>query len=235
MIEPATREQDELVRKYLPLARNLAGRYRNTSEPQDDLVQVAALGLVLAARRFDPERGTPFVSFAVPTILGELRRHLRDHGWAVRVPRGLQEDYMRVAAARDELGGSLGRAPTPRELADHLGMSVEAVLEATEAGAAYETGSLDGAPGGDEESQPVLASVNEPGYALVEYGVSVRPAWAQLSEHQRAAVKLRFVDDLTQSEIAARIGVSQMQVSRLLRQALDRLRSAAGEDLPTAA
>ncbi len=235
VIGPATREEDELVRQYLPLARRLAGRYRHASETQDDLVQVAAIGLVLAARRFDPERGTPFVSFAVPTILGELRRHIRDHGWALRVPRGLQEDFMRVAAARDELSGRLGRAPTPRELADHTGLGVEAVLEAAEAGAAYEVDSLDRPLGTEEESPPALAYVEEPGYALVEYGVSIRPAWAQLSARERAAVKLRFVDDLTQSEIAARIGVSQMQVSRLLRQALRRLRNAAAEDLAEAA
>ena len=226
-------ERDALVHKYLPLARGLATRYRHTHVPLEDLVQVASMGLVMAAGRFDPSRGTSFASYAVPTILGELRRHLRDHGWAARVPRGLQEDVMRVTSVRNDLAGRLGRAPTPRQLAEESGMSLEAVLAAIEAGGAYEAESFDHVPTAEDDAGNSLhgrIGREEHGYALVEYGVSLRGAMAELSDTERAAVRLRFVDDLTQSEIATRIGVSQMQVSRLLSRALARLRSAAGEE-----
>jgi RNA polymerase sigma-B factor len=225
-------ERDALVHKYLPLARSLAARYRHTHVPLEDLVQVASLGLVMAATRFDPSRGTSFASFAVPTILGELRRHLRDHGWAARVPRGLQEDVMRVSAAREELGGRLGRAPSPAELAEETGMDRERVLAAIEAAAAYEAESIDNPPSSDDDPGWSLHSVletEEQGYRLVEYGVSVRNTMAALSEQERKAVRLRFVEDLTQTEIARILGVSQMQVSRLLSRALGMLRDAAGD------
>ena len=225
-------ERDALVHKYLPLARGLAARYKHTHVPLEDLVQVASMGLVMAAGRFDPSRGTSFASYAVPTILGELRRHLRDHGWAARVPRGLQEDVMRVTSARNELAGRLGRSPTPAELAEESGMSVESVLAAIEAGGAYEAESFDHMPTAEDDHGSSFHSRigrYELGYQLVEYGVSVRETMADLSDQEREAVRLRFVDDLTQSEIAARIGVSQMQVSRLLSRALTRLRDAAGE------
>jgi RNA polymerase sigma-B factor len=231
-------ERDVLVHKYLPLARSLAARYRHTHVPLEDLVQVASMGLVMAAGRFDASRGTSFASYAVPTILGELRRHLRDHGWAARVPRGLQEDVMRVTAARNELAGRLGRGPTPAELANESGMTVEAVLAAIEAGAAYEAESFDHTPTSEDDPGRSLHAVigtDEQGFALVEYGVSVRDTMAELSKNERDALRLRFVDDLTQSEIADRIGVSQMQVSRLLSRSLARLRDAAGENEPAAA
>lgn len=220
------------MHKYLPLARGLAARYRHTHIPLEDLVQVASMGLVMAAGRFDESRGTSFASYAVPTILGELRRHLRDHGWAARVPRGLQEDVMRVTSSRNELAGRLGRAPTPKELAEESGMSVEAVLAAIEAGAAYEAESLDHTPTSEDDPGRSLHAVigtDEQGFELVEYGVSVRDTMAGFSEQERQAIRLRFVDDLTQSEIADRIGVSQMQVSRLLARSVARLRDAAGE------
>ena len=228
----AHHERDALIHKYLPLARGLAARYRHTHIPLEDLVQVASMGLVMAAGRYDASRGTSFASYAVPTILGELRRHLRDHGWAARVPRGLQEDVMRVTSARNELSGRLGRSPTPKELAEESGMSSEAVLAAIEAGAAYEADSFDHAPTSEDDPGHSLHGVlgaEEQGYRLVEYGVSVRSTMAELSHHEREAVRLRFVDDLTQSEIADRIGVSQMQVSRLLSRALTRLRAAADD------
>lgn len=234
----ARKTRDALVHKYLPLARGLAARYRHTHVPLEDLVQVASMGLVMAAERFDESRGTSFASYAVPTILGELRRHLRDHGWAARVPRGLQEDVMRVTAARNQLAGGLGRAPTPKELADETGMTPEAVLAAIEAGAAYEAESFDHAPSSEDDPGRSLHAVigaDEPGFALVEYGVSVRDTVAELSEHERQALHLRFVRDLTQSEIARRMGVSQMQVSRLLSRSLTRLRDAAGENDSAAA
>ena len=191
------------------------------------------MGLVMAAGRFDADRGTSFASYAVPTILGELRRHLRDHGWAARVPRGLQEDVMRVTSARNELAGRLGRSPTPGELAKESGMTVEAVLAAVEAGAAYEAESLDHAPTSEDDPGRSLHAVigkEEQGFELVEYGVSVRETMKGMSTHERQALRLRFIDDLTQSEIAERIGVSQMQVSRLLSRSLSRLRDAAGEN-----
>ena len=225
-------ERDVLVHKYLPLARGLAARYRHTHVPLEDLVQVASMGLVMAAGRFDADRGTSFASYAVPTILGELRRHLRDHGWAARVPRGLQEDVMRVTSARNELAGRLGRSPTPSELAKESGMTVESVLAAIEAGAAYEAESLDHAPTSEDDPGRSLHAVigaDELGFDLVDYGVSVRETMAELSQQERDAIRLRFVDDLTQSEIAELIGVSQMQVSRLLSRSLARLRDAAGE------
>jgi RNA polymerase sigma-B factor len=238
----APHDRDELVHRYLPLARRLAGRYRYSSEPLEDLVQVASMALVMGAHRFDPERGANFASFAVPTILGELRRHLRDHGWAARVPRGLQENVLRVTAARDELSGNRGRAPTPAELAKYTGLDVEHVLEAIEAGAAYEAESLDQSATSEDDAGDSLhgsLGADEPGYELVEYGVAVRPAWKELTLHERAAVRMRFIDDMTQAEIATRIGVSQMQVSRLLRRALDRLQKAAtaeaDQGLPAAA
>src|SRR3712207_1897960 len=224
LVEPSappapTAERDALVHDALPISRGLAARYRHTHVPLEDLVQVASMGLVMAAGRFDESRGTSFASYAVPTILGELRRHLRDHGWAARVPRGLQEDVMRVTSARNELSGRIGRSPTPAELAEEAGMDVEAVLAAVEAGAAYEAESLDHAPTSEDDDGRSLHSVlgrEEHGFALVEYGVSVRDTMSGLSQHERDALRLRFVDDLTQSEIAQRIGVSQMQVSRLL-------------------
>jgi RNA polymerase sigma-B factor len=225
-------ERDALVHKYLPLARGLAARYRHTHVPFEDLVQVASMGLVMAAGRFDASRGTSFASYAVPTILGELRRHLRDHGWAARVPRGLQEDVMRVTSARNELAGRLGRAPTPAELAHESGMATESVLAAIEAGAAYEAESFDHTPTSEDDPGRSLHAVlgaEEPGFELVNYGVSVRHTMAGLSAQERQAIRLRFVDDLTQSEIADRLGVSQMQVSRLLSRSLTRLRDAAGE------
>jgi RNA polymerase sigma-B factor len=222
-------DRDDLVREYLPLARRLATRYRHTSESLEDLTQVAYLGLVLAAGRYDPERGVSFKSYAIPTIIGELRRHIRDHAWAARVPRGLQENVLRVTNAAGQLSGSLGRSPTPAELAKETGLESSQVLEAMDAASAYQAESLDQRTGGDDDARdPLVATIgrDEMGYDLVEYGVSMRPAMAELSEQERAIVAMRFVEDLTQSEIARRIGVSQMQVSRVLRRAVDHLHRA---------
>jgi RNA polymerase sigma-B factor len=221
---------EDLVTEYLPLARRLALRYRYTSEPIDDLVQVASMGLVLAAQRYDPSRGASFPSFAVPTIVGELRRHIRDHGWSTRVPRSVQENVLRIASAVDDLGASLGRSPTPRELAEAAGLNVEAVLEAMLATSAYEATSLEGSQDPDDErTDPgVIIGVDEPGYAQVERAADLWPAVRELPEDERTVVALRFLGDLTQSQIAARIGVSQMQVSRLLRRALDRIHKTTG-------
>jgi RNA polymerase sigma-B factor len=224
-----TPPRNDLVREYLPLARRLATRYRHTSEPLEDLTQVAYVGLVLAAERYDPARGASFSSYAIPTIVGELRRHIRDHAWAARVPRSLQENVLRVTAASAELNTRLGRAPSTAELAKETGLDPEHVVEAIAASSAYEAESLDTRAASDgEEREPLVATLGseEPGYELVEYGVSMRPAMAELSEQERIIVAMRFFEDLTQSEIARRIGISQMQVSRVLRRAVEHLHKA---------
>ena len=226
---PPTSARDDLVREHLSLARRLATRYRHTSESLEDLTQVAYVGLVLAAERYDPEHGASFKSYAIPTIVGELRRHIRDHAWAARVPRGLQENVLRVTSAASDLSGRLGRSPTPAEVAKESGLETAAVLEAMEAASAYEAESLDQQRSTDDGSRDTLLATigdQDAGYELVEYGVSMRPAMAELSEQERSIVAMRFVEDLTQSEIARRIGVSQMQVSRVLRRAVDHLHRA---------
>ena len=230
-----TRDQaarEELVHRFLPLAQHLARRYGGGREPLDDLVQVASMGLVKAVDRFDPDRGVAFSSFAVPTILGELRRHLRDTGWAVRVPRSVQERVLDVTAAIDRLSSVLGRSPSSSDVADELGITTEEVLEAREAGVALEALSLD-APRrtSDKESEGETRSdalgADDERLELVELGATIAPTLEQLSARDREILHLRFVEDMTQSEIASRIGVSQMHVSRLLRRALARLREPA--------
>ena len=224
-----TPSRNDLVREYLPLARRLATRYRHTSEPLEDLTQVAYVGLVLAAERWDPDRGPSFTSYAIPTIVGELRRHIRDHAWAARVPRGLQENVLRVSAASAELNTRLGRSPSTADLAKETGLEPEQVIEAQGASSAYEAESLDTRSASDgEEREPLVATLGsvDAGYDLVEYGVSMRPAMAELSEQERIIVAMRFFEDLTQSEIARRIGISQMQVSRVLRRAVEHLHKA---------
>jgi RNA polymerase sigma-B factor len=224
--------RDELIRRCMPLARSLAARYARANEPLDDLVQVACIGLIKAVDRFDPSRGTAFSSFAVPSILGELKRYFRDHGWATRVPRPLQERVLQVNAAVETLASELGRAPKPREIATATGLSLECALEAMEAANGHDSISLD-APlgrGGDGDGSATYAdSVGEIDGALelVEYRSVVAATIKALPERERQVLALRFEEDLTQSEIAARIGVSQMHVSRLIRRALTRLQTVA--------
>jgi RNA polymerase sigma-B factor len=226
--DAAAREQ--LVERFLPLARQLARRYHRGGEPLDDLVQVASLGLLKAIDRFDPERETAFSSFAVPTILGELKRHFRDKGWAIRVPRDLQELAVKVDRVGEEMARELGRAPTTNEMAERLGAHEEQVLEAREAAAAYRAVSLD-RPRDDEdgEGESYAESVGEedPGFALAEASATVERLMLALSEREREVLRLRFGEDLTQAEIGARVGVSQMHVSRLIRQSIARLREEA--------
>ena len=220
------RARDELTARFLPLAQKLARRYRARGEPLEDLVQVASLGLVKAIDRFDPGRGVSFSSYAVPAILGELRRHFRDYGWAVHVPRGAQERVGKVNIAVQELTRELGRAPTPNETGATLDLSAEQVLESLETSAGYAASSLD-APRlvGDEESTSYADTVGalESGYELVEWDAAIAPTLQVMPERDRLVLHLRFVEDLTQSQIADRIGVSQMHVSRLIRRSLDRL------------
>jgi RNA polymerase sigma-B factor len=229
--------RDALVERFLPLARQLARRYQHGGEQLDDLVQVASLGLLKAIDRFDPARETAFSSFAVPTILGELKRHFRDKGWSVRVPRDLQELSVRVERVTDSLGRELGRAPTLAEVAERTGHTEEQVLEAREASGAYRAVSLD-RPRDDEEdgesSVGAAMGVEDPGFGVAEDAATVQRLMRVLSDREREVLRLRFAEDLTQSEIGARVGVSQMHVSRLIRQAVGRLRAAA-EDDPTPA
>jgi RNA polymerase sigma-B factor len=226
----------ELVERFLPLARQLARRYQRTNEPLDDLMQVASVGLVKAIDRFDPSRGTAFSTYAVPTILGELKRYFRDSGWAVHVPRGMQERVMKLDTAAQELHRKLGRSPSPKELAAQLELSEEEVLEAMEAASAYDAVSLEQQRSGDPDNgsgsdtfQDKLGTEEER-YELVEYGATIAPTLKALSPRERLILHLRFVEDMTQSEIAERIGVSQMHVSRLIRRSLARLRTVAEHD-----
>jgi RNA polymerase sigma-B factor len=223
--DQATRE--ELVERYLPLARHLARRYKGRGEI-DDLYQVAAFALVKAIDRFDPDRGLAFTSFAVPTILGELKRYFRDHGWAVRVPRDVQELKLRLDRTVEAMTGELGRSPTPGELADRLDVPTEQVIEALGAATAHYPDSLDRPVTEDgEEAINLLVAGNDPGYAQVENAEMIDGLLATLPERERLILKLRFESELTQAEIGRRLGVSQMHVSRLIRQSIAKLQGAA--------
>jgi RNA polymerase sigma-B factor len=221
--------REELCERFLPLARDLALRYTYTDEPLEDLVQVASLGLIKAIDRFEPGRGTKFTSYAAPTILGELKRHFRDKGWALHVPRDLQERALAVSRERETLSKRLGRSPTVKEIADGLGCSSEQVLEAAEAAGSYEAASLD-APASreDDESGPLVDLIGgeDSALSLVGSREAMAETWEELPEIERDVLSLRFLEDLTQREIGERVGYSQMHVSRLLRRALRRMEAA---------
>jgi RNA polymerase sigma-B factor len=222
--------REELVQRCLPFARDLARRYSYTNEPFDDLLQVASLGLIKAIDRFDAERGARFTSFAAPTILGELKRHFRDKGWALRMPRDLQERALAASREAEALSKRLGRSPKPREVASALGCSVEDVLEAQQAAASYEAASLDATTARDDnEGAPLvdLLGGEDADYELVEDRDAIASTWKTLPDVERSVLELRFMHDLNQREIGERIGYSQMHVSRLLRSALNRLEIAA--------
>jgi RNA polymerase sigma-B factor len=222
--------REELVERFLPLARDLALRYTYTDEPFEDLLQVASLGLIKAIDRFEPGRGTKFTSYAAPTILGELKRHFRDKGWSLHVPRDLQERSLAVSRATEVLSKELGRSPKVREVADHLGSSVEQVLEAQEAAASYQAASLDAPAARDDDESASLVDLlggEDSAYELVEERQAIARVWKDLPDVERKVVELRFMHDLTQREIGEQIGYSQMHVSRLLRRALTRLETAA--------
>jgi RNA polymerase sigma-B factor len=231
--EPTPAVREELVERFMPLAKRLASRYSGGIEPFDDLLQVASVGLVKSIDRFDPERGTSFSTFAVPTILGELKRHFRDRGWSIHVPREVQERILKVDRALAELPARLGRAATVDDVAERLGISTEEVLEAMHASQGHHAVSLDASPpqADGEERTPLGERIGaqDIGYETVEYGASIQPALAEISERDRTILHLRFAEDLTQSEIAERVGISQMHVSRILRNTLDRLRGAVDE------
>jgi RNA polymerase sigma-B factor len=224
--DPSAREA--LVRRVMPLARSLARRYDRSSEPFEDLLQVASLGLLKALDRFDPTLGHPFASFAVPTILGEMRRHFRDAGWSVHVPRGSQERALKVRDAQVRLANSQGRAPTVNELAQYLELSNEEIIDALQAIQAYESLSLDAPrPGATDEATSYGDAMGEEDarYELVELDATVSAVLGRIPQREREILRMRFVEDLTQTEIAERVGISQMQVSRLLRRSLDQLRA----------
>jgi RNA polymerase sigma-B factor len=223
----------ELVERLMPLARSMALRYRGGSEPLEDLVQVASLGLIKAIEGFDPDRGRPFTAYAIPTMLGELRRHFRDHVWSVHLPRALQERAMEVRDAAEALGDAIGGSPTVRQIAAHLDIPEEEVLEGLQAGESRRTVSLDAPRSVDAaESAPMIETVPaaEPGFEAVESQLAARGA--DLDEREHTVLRLSFGQDLTQAEIGRRLGVSQMQISRIMRRALRELLDAVQDDEP---
>ena len=218
--------RDQLVEMHLPLVEYLARRFRNRGEPLDDLVQVATIGLIKSVDRFDLERGVEFSTYATPTIVGEIKRHFRDKGWAIRVPRRLQELKLALTKATSDLSQKNGRSPTVSELAAHLGMSDEEVLEGLESANAYSAVSLDAPDGGDEDSPAVADTLGVLDESLegVEYRESLKPLLEQLPAREKKILMLRFFGNMTQSQIAAELGISQMHVSRLLARTLAQLR-----------
>jgi RNA polymerase sigma-B factor len=224
---------EDLTNRFLPLARSMAMRYRQGSEPLEDLVQVANLGLIKAFEGFDPGRGRAFTAYAVPTILGELRRHFRDRVWNLHLPRGLQERSMEVNDAIEKLSDEHGRSPSVREIAEYLEIDEDEVLEALQAGEARRTLSLD-APRGreDQESAPTVETIGTPeaGFEAVESQLAAEDA--DLDERELTVLRLRFGRNMSQSEIGKELGVSQMQISRIMRRGLRKLLEAVGNDEP---
>jgi RNA polymerase sigma-B factor len=224
------RDRERLVHRYLPLARYAANHYARRSEPMDDLVQVASLGLMKAIDRYDPANGATFSSYALPTMLGELRRHFRDRGWAVRPPRTLQEHALLVEKATTELTNTLGRSPTVAQLVEATGLNEEEVLDAREAVVAHSATSLSAPVGGEGEDGGELGDMMgsvDPGFDRAEDRATVDALLRTLTHREREILRLRMEEDLTQSEIGARVGLSQMHVSRLLREILEKLHGAA--------
>ncbi|HET9256265.1 MAG TPA: RNA polymerase sigma factor SigF [Pseudonocardiaceae bacterium] len=227
------REQlrEELISGYRPMAEHIARRFAGRGEPLDDLIQVAIVGLINAVDRFEPDRGSDFISFAVPTITGEVRRYFRDHGWSMRVPRRIKDTYVAVRGAAAELSQSLGRAPRPSEIATRLDLPTEEVVEALGAGDAYRASSLDGILGSEADSATLgdLIGSLDDDLALIEDRETLRPLLAELAPRERTILILRFFRQLTQTQIAEQVGISQMHVSRVLRQTLTQLRARMSE------
>lgn len=225
--------RDTLVREHMPVAEHIARRFSHRGESQEDLNQVATLGLINAVDRFDPERGVDFLSYAVPTIMGEVRRHFRDTGWAVRMPRRLQELHLSVSSAISSLSQELGRAPTPSELATHIGISKDDVYKGLEAGNAYRSASLDELLT-DTDEIPLGDAIGERDSELaeVENREAIRPLLDELDERERKILLMRFFRSMTQTQIAEQIGISQMHVSRLLARTLSWLRNRLETEAP---
>jgi RNA polymerase sigma-B factor len=219
--------RDALVRLHLPLVEHCARRFRNRGEPFEDLVQVGTIGLIKSVDRFDTDRGVEFSTYATPTIIGEIKRYFRDKGWAIRVPRRLQELRMQIGSASAELTQSLGRSPTPRELAEAIGCSVEEIVEGIESSNAYSTLSLDATDDSDDGSATMLDAIgiDDEGLEHVEIRESLKPLLDRLDAREKKILLLRFFKNMTQSQIAQEIGVSQMHVSRLLSRTLEQLRT----------
>ena len=226
---PATRThaRDELVHLHLPLVEHCARRFRNRGEPFEDLVQVGTIGLLKSIDRFDSDRGVEFSTYATPTIIGEIKRYFRDKGWAIRVPRRLQELRMQIGAATAELTQGLGRSPTPRELAVTIGCSVEEIIEGIESSNAYSTLSLDASDDSEEGGNTMLDAIGieDENLEHVEIRESLKPLLDALEPREKKILLLRFFKNRTQTQIAEEIGVSQMHVSRLLSRTLDQLRA----------
>ncbi|AKN17986.1 RNA polymerase sigma factor SigF [Mycobacterium haemophilum DSM 44634] len=221
------RHRDKIVQRCLPLADHIARRFEGRGEPRDDLVQVARVGLVNAVVRFDVDTGSDFISFAVPTIMGEVRRYFRDNSWSVKVPRRLKELHLRLGAATAELSQRLGRAPTASELANELGMDRDEVVEGLVAGSSYNTLSIDSGSGNDDDDARAIADTLgdvDTSLERIENREALRPLLEALPERERMVLVLRFFESMTQTQIAERVGISQMHVSRLLAKSLARLR-----------
>ncbi len=231
--QESTRGQarEDLVHLHLPLVEHCARRFRNRGEPFEDLVQVGTIGLIKSIDRFDSDRGVEFSTYATPTIIGEIKRYFRDKGWAIRVPRRLQELRMQIGTATSELTQSLGRSPTPSELAERIGCTVEEIVEGIESSNAYSTLSLDASDDSDDGAASMLDALGEvdQNIAHVEIRESVKPLLDRLGAREKKILMLRFFGNMTQSQIAEEIGVSQMHVSRLLNRTLEQLRTSLEE------
>ena len=231
---PASRDgaRDSLVHLHLPLVEHCARRFRNRGEPFEDLVQVGTIGLIKSIDRFDSDRGVEFSTYATPTIIGEIKRYFRDKGWAIRVPRRLQELRMQIGATSAELTQSLGRSPTPRELAEAIGCTVEEIVEGIESSNAYSTLSLDSSDDSDDNGGSMLDAIgiDDRGIEHVEIRESIKPLLDKLDPREKRILLLRFFKNMTQSQIAEEIGVSQMHVSRLLNRTLEQLRESLEKD-----
>ncbi|MGH3625372.1 MAG: SigB/SigF/SigG family RNA polymerase sigma factor, partial [Sciscionella sp.] len=222
--------RQRLVTEHLPVARNIAYRFRNRGEFEEDLTQVAAIGLLKAVDRFDPGHGADFMSFAVPTIVGEVRRYFRDSTWDVRVPRPLKERHASISTAAVRLSQELGRAPTPSEIAGRLGIAQDEVVEGLEAAAAQRSSSLDAILGQEDgDSLGGTLGAYDAELSGVDDRETLRPLLRELPERERTVLALRFFKNMTQTQIAERLGVSQMQISRLLARTLSQLRQSLGE------
>jgi RNA polymerase sigma-B factor len=217
-----SRLREQLINGYLPVAEHIARRFAGRGEPLDDLMQVATVGLINAIDRFEPDRGSDFFSFAVPTITGEVRRYFRDHGWATRVPRRLKDLHIAIRSTLSDLSQQLGRAPRPSEIADRLGLPVSEVIEGLQAGEAYRSSSLDEMLGSGEGKATLGEFIGglDSELALIDDREALRPLLAQLPPRERTIIALRFFRQLTQTQIAEQVGISQMHVSRVLRQTL---------------
>jgi RNA polymerase sigma-B factor len=216
------RLREQLISGYLPVAEHIARRFTGRGEPHDDLVQVATVGLINAVDRFEPARGSDFFSFAVPTITGEVRRYFRDHGWSTRVPRRLKDLHIAIRAAHTDLSHQLGRAPRPSEIADRLGLPISEVIEGLQAGEAYRSTSLDEMLGSGDGKATLGEFIGglDSELDLIDDREALRPLLAQLAPRERTILALRFFRQLTQTQIAEQVGISQMHVSRVLRQTL---------------